>query len=119
MSESPEKIMLDVNKVSQELRIRPEVYVKIVTSFSQTLMEKVQLLEDGLAKRDWDALRRILHEIKGTASNLRLKEVTAAEEVMHAEVKGAADPEKLRLGLVSLKTEAERLRAVVANLSKG
>ncbi|MDP2654270.1 MAG: Hpt domain-containing protein [Candidatus Omnitrophota bacterium] len=85
----------DVEKVSQELRIRPEVYCRILSSFSQTLMVRMQSLKEAVAANDAQTMRVILHEIKGTAGNLRLAQISAAEAVMHEAVHAGEDTAKL------------------------
>jgi len=118
MSPGADEILkIDVQQISGELKIRPEIYIKIVTSFSQTLLDKVRGLEEALAKMDITTMRAILHEIKGTSSNLRLTAVTAASEVMHIEVKGDAHPEKLKTSLTELANQAVKLKATVPSLS--
>ena len=113
-----EMLFLDADGISAELKIRREIYLRIVTSFSATLQEKISVLEQALQSRDHECLRRTLHEIKGTSSNLRLRDISAAEQLMHEEVKGAADPAKMVQYLESIKKEAERLQAYVRQFGK-
>lgn len=107
---------IDVGQVSRELRIRPEIYIKILTSFSQTLFDKTKILDEAIAREDKETIRRTLHEIKGTASNLRLKTITAIEEELHQEVKGAADVDKMKQGLQAMIIETEKLKTTVPTL---
>jgi HPt (histidine-containing phosphotransfer) domain-containing protein len=109
---------LDIVQISSELRIRPEIYLRIVTSFSKTLQEKILILKQALQPIDLETLRRVLHEIKGTSSNLRLHNVSAAEQLMHDEVKGAGDQQKMENYLNLIKTEAERLEIFLEKLTK-
>jgi HPt (histidine-containing phosphotransfer) domain-containing protein len=116
MTESGGVLEIDVQQISRELRIRPEIYIKILTSFSQTLFDKTKILEEAIGKYDKETIRRTLHEIKGTASNLRLKTITAVEEELHQEVKGTADVAKLKQGLQELVAETEKLKSIVPTL---
>lgn len=109
-SQEPGTLSLDAAGISAELKIRPEIYLRIVKSFSSTLQEKLSILEQALQSLDRESLRRTLHEIKGTASNLRLHDISAAEQLMHEEVKGNADPEKMAQYLAGIKKEAGRLQ---------
>ncbi|MFA5262055.1 MAG: Hpt domain-containing protein [Candidatus Omnitrophota bacterium] len=103
-----EPFQLDAERISSELKIRPDIYLRIVKSFSSTLKEKIAALEVALRSMDKETMRRILHEIKGTASNLRLVSINEAENLMHVEIKGMADPVKLAEYLSLLKKETEK-----------
>ena len=110
-------IQLDVEQVAEELKIRPEIYVRIVKSFSETLKEKIVVLSKAVADRDTETMRKVLHEIKGTAGNLRLRGVSEAESVMHNDVKANASTDKLMPELAALRKESEKLTQFVAQYS--
>lgn len=114
--DSGEFLNIDVHQISSELRIRPEIYVKIVSSFSLTLGDKIKVLGEAIEKKDLESLRRTLHEIKGTASNLRLKPITEIEDRMHNEVKGDANQDVLRRNLVELTRQTDLLQAKITQL---
>jgi len=103
-----EPFQIDAERISADLKIRPDIYLRIVKSFAGTLKEKIAELEAALQVMDKETMRRILHEIKGTASNLRLVSINEAENLMHVEVKGMADPVKLAEYLVLLKGESDK-----------
>jgi len=113
---SPEQnqdIYIDIERISQELRIRPHIYVKLTKSFANSLGGKMNLLNDALMANDRDQMRMILHEIKGTAGNLRLYTITGPEAVLHAAVK-AGEPQKiLSAHLDILRSETEKLQKYV------
>jgi HPt (histidine-containing phosphotransfer) domain-containing protein len=109
-------IQIDVTKVSQELRIRPEVYTKILRSFVDTLQQKVAMLHQALAAQDHETMRKILHEIKGTAGNLRLVNISTAEERLHQAVKSQEQADKLHEYTQTLQSESERLYQYVRQL---
>jgi HPt (histidine-containing phosphotransfer) domain-containing protein len=113
-----ETIHIDVNQVSSELRIRPEIYMKILSSFTTTLQERVKLLYEALQKNDHEGMRRILHEIKGTAGNLRLTNISNAQDVLHIAVKAQESYDKLLLYTEGLKVESEKLYQYVQQLTK-
>jgi len=117
MNEQPQELYIDVKKVSEELRIRPEVYLKIVKSFANSLMQKMNALSDALAVEDREQARMILHEIKGTSSNLRLHNVSQAEGIIHAAVKSGAGRDQLDKHFEALRKEAERLQQYVYKLT--
>ncbi len=108
---------LDVERISAELRIRPEIYVKIVKSFSGNFPAKLAALREALAGGDYEAMRRGLHEIKGTAGNLRLRDVLDAEGRMHAAVLAGASVEEIGPLLEELAASADRLARVVAAMA--
>lgn len=103
-----ELFQIDAERISSELKIRPDIYLRIVKSFAGTLKEKITELGVALQVMDKEAMRRILHEVKGTASNLRLSSINEAENFMHLEVKGMADPVKLAEYFALLKRESEK-----------
>lgn len=85
----------DVAKVSQEMKVRPEILNRLVLSFSRTLTEKVRLLEAAMFKDDIITMRAILHEVRGTAGNLRLEGIANAGRVMHEAVKSETSKDKV------------------------
>lgn len=117
MSPEDAPVHVDVEGVSKELKIRPEIYVKIVKSFAVALSGKMNVLSDALAVNNMDQARMILHEIKGTAGNLRLKNISDAEAVMHIAVKAGENPKTLETYFETLKHETQRLQQLVARLT--
>lgn len=86
----------DLNAVSQELHVRPEILSKLLKSFSTTLTQKIAQLDDAFPKNDIVLIRAIMHEVKGTAGNLRLKDVYATADAMHLAVKASEPAEKVK-----------------------
>ena len=111
-------VVLDVEAISKELRIRPEIYLKIVASFTATLGDKMKKLGDAVETNNIEQMRVILHEIKGTAGNLRLRSICAPEDVMHVAVKEGATQEKLRQYFLVLKAESEKVQKHVAAITQ-
>lgn len=110
-------VTLDVEGISKELRIRPEIYLKIVSSFTATLGDKIAKLGEAVETNNIEQMRVILHEIKGTAGNLRLKTICDPEHVMHVAVKEDGAPqEKLREYFQALKIASEKVQKHVASL---
>ena len=81
----------DIEKVSQELHIRPEVLRRIATSFATTLSAKIQDLQEAMAKDDVLKMRAILHEVRGTSGNLRLEDIFSSARTLHEAVKASED----------------------------
>lgn len=114
-----EQVKIDVDAVSKELRIRPEVYLRIVISFVSTLTEKMKLLESAVDQNDYEQIRVILHEIKGTAGNLRLTNISEKEDVMHRAIKeGVKDKDKLLQYYDDLNNESEKLCKYIARITQ-
>ena len=111
-------VNIDVQQISQELRIRPEIYLRLVTSFSNSLVGKMHALSDALAEDDRDQMRLILHEIKGTAGNLRLRNITEPETVLHEAVKAGDAQKKLLQHYEVLRAETEKLQQHLATQSR-
>jgi HPt (histidine-containing phosphotransfer) domain-containing protein len=87
---------LDIEKISQELRIRPQVYVRIAASFAQTLKNKLDELAKAFTDNDTEHMRAILHEIRGTSGNLRIAAVAESEAAMREAVKGGKNREEIQ-----------------------
>jgi len=113
---SPEPLFIDVEKISQELRIRPHIYVKLVKSFSTNLTGKLRLLNEALSSNDRDQMRMILHEIKGTAGNLRLNTICGPEAVLHVAVKAGESQKILSAHLEVLRQECDKLQQYLNRL---
>ena len=107
---------LDVSAISQELRIRPEIYVKIVVSFAQNLTAKMAALNTAVIGNDAQQMRIILHEIKGTAGNLRLKELMVTETAMHDALLNSEPQEKISKLFEGLNAEVLRLQEFIKTL---
>jgi len=111
-----EEVKINVEQVSQELKIRPEIYLKIVSSFSETLLQKMRDLSAALQTKNLEEMRRILHEIKGTSGNLRLHNIYAPQETLHLAVKANEDAEQLNNYLEELKAETDKLSEYIKEL---
>ena len=110
--------LIDVATVSQELRIRPEIYLKIVLNFAQNLTAKMAALNTAVIANDTQQMRIILHEIKGTAGNLRLKNLIAVEASMHEAVLKGEAKEKISKLVEGLNAEVLRLQEFVKTMPK-
>jgi HPt (histidine-containing phosphotransfer) domain-containing protein len=96
----------DLAAVSQELHVRPEILTRLLKSFSVTLAQKIAQLDDFIAKNDVLQIRAIMHEVKGTSGNLRLKQVYEAADIMHVSVKAGDPKEKIITLFEAFKKEA-------------
>ena len=108
------EITIHYNNISQQLKIRPEILKKLIKSFSLALLDKMKILETALASNDATQMRAVLHEIKGTAGNLRLSTICTAENVMHEAVKGGEKKEKLAEYLKVLQERVAELQQYTA-----
>lgn len=81
----------NINAVSQELRIRPEILEKLIKSFSKTLFDKIEKLEVLIPENNIEQIRAIMHEVKGTSGNLRLTDIYRSADKMHVAVKSSEE----------------------------
>jgi HPt (histidine-containing phosphotransfer) domain-containing protein len=116
MEENNDNLIFDIEAVSAQLRIRPDIYLKIVASFSESLTGKMQHLNDALAQDDRDQMRMILHEIKGTAGNLRLHTITGPETALHMAVKAGENQKALAQHFSALLSAVQELQQYVVKL---
>ncbi|MCC6758658.1 MAG: Hpt domain-containing protein [Candidatus Omnitrophica bacterium] len=111
-------INIDVKQVSEELRIRPEIYLKITMSFVNSLSGKLKILSDAMSSNDRDQMRMTLHEIKGTAGNLRLRSLAAVESMMHDAVKAGEPQSRLSQYFEALRKESEKLQQYMNTIAR-
>ncbi len=119
MADAKVPINIDIKQVSEELKIRPEIYLKIANSFVSSLSGKLKILSDAISANDIDQIRMTLHEIKGTAGNLRLKSLSAVESEMHEAVRIGASQSLLSHYFEALRAESEKLQQYMMTLGKG
>ena len=112
---SPE-VTIDIEQISAQLKIRPHIYLKLVTSFVESLDEKMRLFQESLGVEDREKMRMILHEIKGTAGNLRLYTITGPEAVLHTALKAGENRVILLHHFDILKSEVVKLKQYIATL---
>ncbi len=93
--DSENKFDYDIIAISEELRIRPQILHKLLESFSQTLKNKIVELDQVVPKRSIEEIRLIMHEIKGTSGNLRLKAIYRTADMMHMAVKAEEEQAKI------------------------
>lgn len=117
MNFNDDSINIDIKQVSEELRIRPEIYLKIAMSFVNSLSGKLKILSDAMSSNDRDQMRMTLHEIKGTAGNLRLRSLSAVESVMHEAVKAGEPQSRLSQYFEALRRESEKLQQYMNTLA--
>ena len=116
MSETSQ-LSINYDDISQQLKVRPDILKRLIKSFAMSLSDKMKNLEEALAQNDALKMRSILHEIKGTAGNLRLDTISTPENIMHEAVKAGEDPQKLRGYLTTLKQKVEELQQYVSKES--
>jgi len=111
MNDESQKPSVNINydELSAELKVRKEVLERLILSFSNTLADRMKQLEEAYGQKDSARMRQLLHEIKGTAGNLRLKTITDAESVMHEAVKAGEDMEKIGQYFKTLKMRSDEL----------
>ncbi len=114
--DSSAPVLINIKQVSEELKIRPEIYVKITASFVSSLSGKLKILSDALSTNDRDQMRMTLHEIKGTAGNLRLHNLTAVESLMHDAVRAGEPQTRLTSYFEALRRESEKLQLYMNTL---
>ena len=120
MSEDqPNTFSLNIEEISNELRVRPEIYRRLLHSFSKTIIEKMQVLEEALKTDDVMKMRAILHEVKGTSGNLRLKAMSETANTLHVAVKAGEPKEKLEEYFVSLKARTKEFVEFAQKMEQG
>ena len=109
---------ININTISMELHVRPEVLRKIIISFAGTLAIKMVELNSACEKDDMIRMRAILHEIRGTSGNLRLEKLYVAARTLHEAVKAGQAKDKILEYLGALKAQSTELMGVVSQWGK-
>jgi HPt (histidine-containing phosphotransfer) domain-containing protein len=107
---------LDIERISQELRIRPQVYVRIAASFARTLKNKLDELARAFAENDTERMRVILHEIRGTSGNLRITGVAESEAAMREAVKNGRNQEDIQRLFSQLRAAGQEFQDYMLKL---
>ncbi|HOW36478.1 MAG TPA: hypothetical protein PL155_08715 [Candidatus Omnitrophota bacterium] len=108
-------LAVDVDAISRELRVRPEILKRIIISFSKTLTEKMFQLEGALADDNAVFMRALLHEIRGTSGNLRLAVVYETAKTLHEAVKAGEEKKRLQEYFDALKVCSSQLTEYAKN----
>ena len=65
----------DIEKIAAELRIEPTIYLKLLSKLFAILENDLQLLTDAVTQKEYKEVSNQAHKIKGSAGNLRLKNI--------------------------------------------
>ncbi len=105
-SSKPEHPKFNVEKISKELHIQKDVYLKIVNSFFKMVFEDVEAIENAIQKNNLQKIYLGAHKIKGSAGNLRIDSVSSiAKEIEENALKEIVD--------FDYTTALERLRETI------
>ena len=113
---SDDQNLLNVDETCAQMKIRPHIYMKLVTSFVDSLEGKLKNFQSFLENDDREQMRMILHEIKGTAGNLRLYTLTGPEAVLHTALKAGAKTDVLKSHFAVLSEAVIQLREVIKKM---
>lgn len=69
--------MYDIHSVSAELGLSPDELAEIVTVFCTELTDMLTAMEASASQADYVMLAQLCHSLKGTAANLRVKELSS------------------------------------------
>lgn len=102
---------MDIKNLAEELSLEEDDALRLVRTFIETTEQDLLLLEQAIADKDADLVRRLAHHIKGAASNLELSDI--AEAMRTIEEKGRSnsvedtEPEivAVRSGLDSIRVD--------------
>ena len=102
---------MDIKNLAEELSLEENDARRLVRTFIERTEQDLLLLEQAIADKDADLVRRLAHHIKGAASNLELSDI--AEAMRTIEEKGRSnsvedtEPEiaAVRSGLDSIRVD--------------
>jgi HPt (histidine-containing phosphotransfer) domain-containing protein len=106
---------ININQISGQLHIPPEVYRRILEKSLTTTAEDIVLLQKVVSEGNYDQVRFVAHRLKGIYSNLHIEELRQAAEALQTAAKSDPQAEEIgRLfqvfceGFEELKTSLDR-----------
>ena len=95
---------------SEELGIKPDVYVRILRTTLEPGVKDLSELDKIIETGDLKQIGTITHRLKGTFSNLRIKDVAAPCEAIHTLSKTIGNRERMRQNFTQLKKAFENFK---------
>lgn len=84
-----ENFRYKINELINELEVNYSDVVPLYESYFNEMREEISELLNYLSERDWEMLKRTVHNIKGVSANLRINDVYVAaleyESILKAE----------------------------------
>ena len=99
---------LNIQAIANELRIKPELYIKLLQKSFPILENDTKLLEEAYTQNRLEELINQAHKIKGSAANLRLKDIAKAAQNIEKEA-------RIYNSDYDYKTEIEKLKQYLKN----
>ncbi|MCW2278401.1 Hpt domain-containing protein [Heliophilum fasciatum] len=75
---------IDIVKVAEALLLEPEELEDIFEAFFEEADETLADCKRAMPSMDYEELKKLFHDLKGSAANLHLKDVTALAKVLEA-----------------------------------
>jgi histidine phosphotransfer protein HptB len=85
----------------------------LVREFVGELPARVAALEHAAADLDWDAIRRLAHQLKGAGGSYGFPAITAAAAVVE---KSLGEPESVSRALLRLAEECQKIQAEIDDI---
>ncbi len=105
-------LSLETQLLFSDLSRDPDL-VDLVALFVGELPERVRTLEELLASRDWQGLRRAAHQIKGAAGSYGFPAISAVAAALESAAGQPAPEDEIRVCFEELTTLCLRARAGV------
>ena len=102
-----------INKNSEDLRIKPDVYITILRTTLEPGAQDVNELDKIIDSGDLKQIRFIAHRLKGTFSNLRVKTVASQAEAVCVLSKTIGNRAKMREHFIRLKNAFEEFKGQI------
>jgi HPt (histidine-containing phosphotransfer) domain-containing protein len=87
---------------------------ELVEIFVSEIPERVSAIESALREDDFEAVRRLAHQLKGAAGSYGFDSLTPAAAAIESRAGGDASPEAIREAVRDLESLCRRLRPGVA-----
>ena len=112
-NDSKHKLIFDLEKNSQELKITIDIYKRILTSAIEQTQNDISDIESVLADAEFEKIAEISHRIKGDYGNMRIEQLSSLAREMQRISKEEKDKEQLLMLINEFKNFFSQLKTIL------
>lgn len=112
-NDSKHKLIFDLEKNSQELKITIDIYRRILTSAIEQTQNDITDIESVLADAEFEKIGEISHRIKGDYGNMRIEQLSSLARKMERVSKEEKDKEQLQMLIDEFKNSFSQLTTIL------
>ena len=112
-NDSKHKLIFNLEKNSQELKITIDIYRKILSSAIEQTQYDISDIENALADAKFEKIAEISHRIKGDYGNMRIEQLSSLARKMQQVSKEDKDKEQLLMLTNEFKNFFSQLKTIL------